>query len=257
MKPLQRLSLSSLLIEMHWNDHLLASGTGFFASLGAKSYLVTNRHNLSGRHAETNEIMSSRGVTPTHVRVRYLVDWSLRFEKSTYPLLSTDTEEPLWLEHAYYGRKVDVVALEVPSLPGLVQPVVTQEGEIDRFFVAVNEDVAVVGYPFGSLDAAGTAIWARGTIASEPEIQFGELPRFVIDSRTRTGMSGSPVVMFAASGTFHPSGGGTAVAGGPVQQFLGVYSGRISPESDLGYVWHASVLREILTMGNRHPAIDT
>ena len=38
---------------------------------------------------------------------------------------------------------------------------------------------------------------------------------------------------------------------GPVWQLLGVYSGRISTESDLGKVWKLSVLREVVEQGVR------
>jgi hypothetical protein len=37
----------------------------------------------------------------------------------------------------------------------------------------------------------------------------------------------------------------------PPETFLGVYSGRINEESDLGYVWKASALRELIEAGVR------
>jgi hypothetical protein len=36
------------------------------------------------------------------------------------------------------------------------------------------------------------------------------------------------------------------LGGGPYEEFLGVYSGRISEESDLGFVWKSSALREVI-----------
>jgi hypothetical protein len=44
-------------------------------------------------------------------------------------------------------------------------------------------------------------------------------------------------------------GGGTTVFGGAVEQFVGVYSGRISDKSDLGFVWKAAALCEIVDSG--------
>lgn len=43
--------------------------------------------------------------------------------------------------------------------------------------------------------------------------------------------------------------GSTAVLAGPLEQFVGVYSGRISDESDLGFVWKATVVREVVDSG--------
>lgn len=35
---------------------------------------------------------------------------------------------------------------------------------------------------------------------------------------------------------------------GPVTELLGVYSGRISPESDIGIVWRTVLVKEILAV---------
>ena len=40
--------------------------------------------------------------------------------------------------------------------------------------------------------------------------------------------------------------GSSAMFRGPVTRFLGVYSGRINPESDLGIVWKADSIRELV-----------
>ena len=36
---------------------------------------------------------------------------------------------------------------------------------------------------------------------------------------------------------------------GPVEQFFGVYAGRINDQSDLGVVWKARVVREVVDNG--------
>ena len=43
--------------------------------------------------------------------------------------------------------------------------------------------------------------------------------------------------------------GSSTMFSGPVVNLLGVYSGRISEESDLGTVWKVSAIREILESG--------
>jgi hypothetical protein len=40
--------------------------------------------------------------------------------------------------------------------------------------------------------------------------------------------------------------GGAAVFSGPVFRFLGIYSGRITKDSDIGRVWKASAIAELV-----------
>jgi len=41
-------------------------------------------------------------------------------------------------------------------------------------------------------------------------------------------------------------GGGTKIFAGTMTRFLGIYSGRIHAESDIGTVWKASAVAEIV-----------
>jgi hypothetical protein len=43
------------------------------------------------------------------------------------------------------------------------------------------------------------------------------------------------------------------LTGQPAEQFVGVYSGRISEQSDLGFVWKVSALLDILDEHQRGP----
>ena len=115
--------------------------------------------------------------------------------------------------------------------------------------VAPGETVSVIGYPFGISVGATLGLWVTGTIASEPGVEFAGLPMFVIDCRTREGQSGSPVVALR-SGWAVVDGQGR-LGGGPYYRFLGVYTGRIRGDSDLGLVWKATVVAEILAELNR------
>jgi hypothetical protein len=121
---------------------------------------------------------------------------------------------------------------------------------------AVSDDVFVLGYPFGITDPLEYPIWKRGSIATEPSIAFKGLPRMLIDTATRSGMSGSPVVIKRTG--IHPTlenpeRFGTAAG------FVGVYSGRYGVEKDsldkdrpekedvqLGIVWRKEVIEEII-----------
>ena len=101
-------------------------------------------------------------------------------------------------------------------------------------------------------------IWKRASIATEPSLPAFNEPCFLVDSATREGMSGSPVVAYATSARHYPH---LAVNSGeitpetillykPGLAFLGIYSGRIGVgdlfEAQIGKVWYASVIDEML-----------
>ena len=89
-------------------------------------------------------------------------------------------------------------------------------------------------------------VWATGFVASEPVIDYNELPVFLIDCRTRQGQSGSPVVKHSNGGTIRLKSGASRM-GGVATTFLGIYSGRVHKDSDLGMVWKRSAIIELLS----------
>jgi hypothetical protein len=78
------------------------------------------------------------------------------------------------------------------------------------------------------------------------------LPLFLIDSRTRPGQSGSPVIAYSGGGA-HVLEKVVSVGGGPRERFVGVYSGRINDQSDIGRVWKRKALVEVIDGAQRGP----
>jgi hypothetical protein len=97
----------------------------------------------------------------------------------------------------------------------------TEVEQEQRLEAAVGMDCFILGFPEGLFGAAFTPIWKRGSIAAEPYLQHPYL-----DSATRPGMSGSPVIVrhsgFLGSGHALTS---TEVIG-TVERFVAIYSGR-------------------------------
>ena len=124
----------------------------------------------------------------------------------------------------------------------------------------IGEDVFVLGYPRGLTGGALLPIWKRGTIATEPMFDHHQLPRFLIDTATREGMSGAPVIARANSGSYQDTSGVSVMALrsqnlSPPTKFVGIYSGRIPGAIDLeaqvGIVWKARVVEEIVLGGQQ------
>jgi hypothetical protein len=124
----------------------------------------------------------------------------------------------------------------------------------------IGDDVFVLGYPRGLTGGAILPIWKRGTVATEPMFDHNQLPRFLIDTATREGMSGAPVIARANSGSYRNAAGVPVLAMrahglAPPTKFIGIYSGRIPGAIDLeaqvGIVWKARVIEEIILGGQQ------
>lgn len=118
--------------------------------------------------------------------------------------------------------------------------------------VNVGMDVFILGYPFGR-GVAGLPVWKRGSIASEPELVLGAQLHVFVDTASRPGMSGSPVIR-RNWGNYTTTDGSVVMTTGSATKFVGVYSGRIigtDPlDAQLGLTWPAAFVPEIIT-GNR------
>lgn len=255
-------SFRSVFLEMVYRgdgpepaETVIATGTGFFYRVNGTDFLVTARHNFTGWDTERNTPLSSRGVGPTHVRVgfwmppppggRYDLTQGLEIRLYQIALLQSSGDDdgvsmPKWLEHPTLGSRMDVVALplQIPTEDGVLYVPWEPEKPPELW---VTEDISIVGYPYG-LNSNNVPIWARGTVASEPAFMYmaGDrpLPLFLADARTRSGQSGSPVLLFRRPRTVLANDSGQLViTQGTQSKLLGVYSGRVNAESDLGFVW--------------------
>ena len=114
MTTIAQPSVQSLFIQMQFNGQALATGTSFVCPSKAGPVLLTNRHNVTGRHQETDEPLSKTGGIPNdllilHNRKDRLGQWVGRVE----PLLKGVS--PLSTEHPKLGTKADFVALPLTS----------------------------------------------------------------------------------------------------------------------------------------------
>jgi hypothetical protein len=245
MKRIALPSAQSLLVEMRVNRQALSTGTAFVALSAAGPVLVTNRHNVTGRDQHTDKALSPTGGLPTEILVvhnhkGFLGQWLAKVE----PLYVND--RPRWREHPYLGRKVDVVALPLTQLEDVeLLPYDLQKPGPD-LLLGPADPVSVIGFPFGHSAGGNLGVWATGFLASEPAVDYSDLPLQLIDCRTRQGQSGSPVIAYRSGGMIPLEDGSSANYSQPVWRFVGVYSGRINAESDLGIVWKAKAVLELL-----------
>jgi V8-like Glu-specific endopeptidase len=211
-------------------------------------FLITNRHVVTGKHNQTNECLCKKtaGVPNELAIFHNLKDKNGRWLERVEPLKTYD-DVPLWYEHPTLGDKADNVAVKLTNLGNVeLLPYNLDLGE-KVIKLGVTDKVSVVGFPFGEKNAGGLAIWATGSVASEPKYNHDGLPILLIDCRSPEGQSGPPVLVYRSDSDITYYKGGSMLANGiPQVNFLGIYSGRINSESDLGYVWKAAAIRELI-----------
>lgn len=247
-----RPSLASLLILLFGNGRLLASATGFVVERNGASYLITNRHCLAGRDRD-NQPSDLTGAVPDTVVIHHNTHNMGEWRETREPVVD-NSGLPMWFEHPHHGRRVDVVALPLTNLDGVKLYQHDVAASAPRLAASVARDVSIIGFPFGMTAGGVLGVWSRGSIASEPAVDYDDLPLFLVDSRTRPGQSGSPVIVYASGGMVPLENGSTAILSGPAERLLGVYSGRINDQSDLGFVWKTHVIPEIIDGASRRPA---
>jgi hypothetical protein len=242
-------SVQSLFVVAVANGNELGTGTGFVVQHYNEPYLITNYHIAAGRNPIDGQPMHPSGAVPDVLRVVQLLQerpGMIQWEPRDEPVLDPATGKALWLAHPIHGRNVDVVALPLKNTSGVELHPYDISTDAPSLRVGPSEAISVIGFPFGRTGGGAFAIWTRGFIASEPEIDIDDLPRFLIDSRTRKGQSGSPVIAYSGPGMHVMANGNTVVSGATIVNLLGVYSGRINSESDLGYVWKIQTVKDIL-----------
>jgi hypothetical protein len=272
-------SFRSVLIEMVFSPegpytgsaagqscNTMAHGSAFIYRLDGDDRLVTARHNVTGRHWQTNDFLGGYTTEPTHLKVMFFADppekWSVSrsehnprvgqtqilLRQYLVPLIGEDWK-PIWTQHPELGGDMDVAV--VPFNPPTDALTMSWERAGDRTGpedapwppqLFPGEDVFIVGYPYRLTTGPSLPLWIRGTVASNPLFGYDaggkSYPLWLIDARTRRGQSGAPVMRYRPPGTLlFRNDGQPGRSNFPDSDLLGVYSGRTSDESDLGFVW--------------------
>lgn len=251
------------LLRTYFGDTHLATGTCFFWRHEGRTFLVTNWHNLTGRNHLTGGNISQNGGRPDHVEVWVYrkVDiplppgtpatkFAIRHEALRLKICEPDLTGILWFHHPVFGSKVDIGALDVTdNIQGLSLKAVNDIEDDAVMNLEVSQDVFVLGFPFGQMNGLPAPVWKRGTLASDPSFDIDNLPKVLIDTATREGMSGSPVVARnMIFGDYKKKDGAVQdVIVGMIDTVMGIYSGRHYPDlekAQLGIVWKRSAIEE-------------
>ena len=217
----------------------IAWGTGLLISCLGRFFIVTNWHNVSGRHPKTRVL---KGLIPQSLRIYHRVrdrmTGLLEIKPVDEPLLSPQ-EKPLWVDHDNRDLSdqedenlaIDVAILPLTKLNAVATDVAyLWQSRVVEPFVDVGSPISIVGYPLRRSGVKNYPIWKSAHIASDIHAHPDQ-KHFLVDSVTREGMSGSPVIVRQQLG-----------------QLLGIYSGRLEndPEFGIGIVWRSSLIHDLV-----------
>lgn len=266
-KKVNYFTLASLKITPLYDNIALSHATGFIVKNDEDHYLVSNWHVFSGRCSICGQPNDRKnGALPNKLSVKFHTNNATK--QTSPPAISTvitydlsKLGQPTWKQHTT-GQKIDLACLKLPrpSDDVLIAPLNTGSVPAETDFL-IGSDVFIVGYP-GHVDTAlDLPIWKRGSIATELLPENGKVSEFLVDSATRSGMSGSPVLVKRSeklrieNGRFFHT---------PARMMiLGVYSGRISTsdplDAVLGKAWPIGFIDEIIFDGKHgsYEMIDT
>jgi Trypsin-like peptidase domain len=248
MPRIDQYSVAAIPIEMFFNDTNLSVGTAFVWACDEQFFLITNWHNVSGKDPNTGKHLSKTAAEPNRIRVWFNQKGRLGAKVAKFVSIRDSDGAPLWSVHPKHGNKIDVVALPLETYPDVEMYAINHMTN-ENLLVQIGMDVFVLGFPFG-IGPGGFPIWKRGSIASEPDLApLAQLHVFV-DTASRPGMSGSPVIR-RSWGSHMMADGSVAMGTGSATMFVGVYSGRIVSQdpldAQLGLTWPASFVPEIVS----------
>ncbi len=239
-------SIVPLYLETFFDDTSLGIATGFTIERGGRVFLITNKHVVTGRHAQTNAILHPQSAIPNKVRVSFHAEQLGVWIEKTISLENGEGV-PAWLSHQ--NPKVDVVALPIEVSDIHFYHLDTSLADFDMV-LEPSETVSIIGFPHGIRTIGKVAVWKTGHIASDLDIDCDGLPLSFIDATTKRGMSGSPVIA-KRIGDYRTSTALHNLSGGGVR-FLGIYSGRYTDaltNIEVGCVWKPQILEEIFATG--------
>lgn len=244
-------SLSAVPVEQFFGGTPLGNATAFVWERKGKLYLITNWHVVTCRNSETGVSLAAHAGEPNRLRALFHPQEG-RFDIYPHDINLRDSDgNPTWLFHPVHKRNVDVVAIPITQTEGegILRPINRLAQE--RLSVQVGMDVFVLGYPFGPAPPS-FPVWKRGSIASEPDLVRLGRKFYLVDTASRPGMSGAPVIL--RSYGVHLTESGPSVTTDPATKFLGVYSGRLhtndADDAELGRVWPESLINEIIDANN-------
>jgi len=194
------------------------------------------------------------GAVPNHLQFfsSYAIDETsghYDWNSETVPL-DEGAGQAIWFQHPTKGQAIDVAAINLGARADLMALAINrQKDHQPQISSNIGEELYILGYPLGIEPLGHFPIWKRASLATYPTANAFGKPAFLMDTATREGMSGAPVI-FPEKQLYQMNHGGIRI-GDSRYKLAGVYSGRFEGRDELGASlaigWHAQVIDEIVS----------
>jgi len=247
------LTTQQIAIGFTETDIIFSTATAFIYLYNDKYYLITNWHNVTGRNPLNGEPLTERhsGIPDIFLTYFRILNGGGQSKLKKIRLYEDDEmTKPIWLVHPEHKENVDVVAIEIEIEENLLYSAINKSDFDNNILPEVGDDCFVIGYPFEDFRYLGLPIWKKASIATEPTVNEDQLPKILIDTATRPGLSGSPVIYqrIGVHNVIDNKFSDDSLIG-RIRGFLGIYSGRIGKDeihAQLGIVWKGIVIDQII-----------
>jgi hypothetical protein len=257
MRLIDPFSVCTTPIEIAFESVILGSATGFFHTKNSRTYLIINWHVFSGREPDTGQPKSKDYLVPDRITFEYHYKPDpMRIYRFRINLMDSN-DIAIWYQHKIHGQRVDIAVLDISAILEAeslnkrinIQPFpINDVIQVSDMQHRIGQDVFILGYPLKIMKTGLFPVWKRGSIATEYNLDIDGLPCFLVDTATKEGMSGSPVIA-RSFGSYVNMAGSRLFSTNPVDEFLGVYSGRYVgriDEAHLGIIWKKQLIDEII-----------
>ena len=122
----------------------ISLGTAFFYECKGETFIITNWHNVTGKHPLTGEPLHSTR-NPSFIRAKwpvvdhdaYQADGAKRFHFEAQNVEMEDEAGPLWFEHPQLGSLCDVVAIPVQKPTEWPNSIHRAANKIDKTLIPI------------------------------------------------------------------------------------------------------------------------
>jgi hypothetical protein len=245
--PVDYLTATSLHLRMFVGKCELGVATGFVVFRDEKPLLITSRHVLSGRHPDSGQPISKTGGIPDRVEITHHKGPGFGSWITQSYLLADASGKGNWLGHVNSAIDVGALPITVAS-PGRIYPFDLTLMDT-RMLLRPGMSISIIGFPLGLTGVGSHPLWKTGHIATDPNTNYDHKPCILIDATTRKGMSGSPVIR-RTYGPYEESEETVVQSFGEITtKLVGIYSGRLREEAEIGIVWKPNVISEVISEG--------
>lgn len=244
-------------ISLSAGEAEIGRATGFLWKMSGRVLLLSNWHVFSGRKPSTGRPINPLCAIPDTIKFQCASKMSPMVEHSVAMSLQSRDGRNVWMQSGEYGQRVDIAFLDVTGAlhdPNCAKAFsedvicINEQDENHELIARIGSPVFVLGFPLKVRPTGIFPILKRASIATEVDLDVNGLPSFLIDTATREGMSGSPVIQRLI---VESPGNQLLWRAAPTgdTRFLGMYSGRHIGEigeAQLGIVWKRNVIESLL-----------